>query len=30
MKVFCIFPDGTVPHIVLLGVLEAQLEVLSD
>ena len=30
MEVFCIFPDGTILHVVLLGVLEAEFEVLSD
>ena len=30
MKVFCVLPDRTLFHIVLLGVLEAEFEVLSD
>ena len=30
MEVFCVFPDGTILHVVLLGVLEAEFEVLSD
>lgn len=30
MKVFCILPDGTILHVVFLGVLEAEFEVLSD
>lgn len=30
MEVFCIFPDWTILHVVLLGVLEAEFEVLSD
>ena len=29
MKVFCILPNGTVLHVVLLGVLETEFEVLS-
>ena len=30
MEVFCILPDWTVLHVVLLRVLEAEFEVLSD
>lgn len=30
VEVFCVLPDWTVLHVVLLGVLEAEFEVLSD
>lgn len=30
MEVFCILPDGTILHVIFLGVLEAEFEVLSD
>ena len=30
VEVFCILPDWTILHVVLLGVLEAKFEVLSD
>jgi hypothetical protein len=30
VEVFCILPDGTILHVILLGVLEAEFEVLSD
>lgn len=30
VEVFCVFPDWTVLHVVLLGILEAEFKVLSD
>ena len=30
VEVFCVLPDWTVLHVVLLGVLEAEFKVLSD